>query len=124
MDTHVFLWWVTNNSALSESAVEAIQDPTNELLLSAVSGWEIAIKSTLGRLELSSSPVDFVPDQLRRNELGVLPVSMHHALEVYSLPPHHGDPFDRMLIAQSRSESAPLISGDSAFHPYDVEIIW
>ena len=124
LDTHVFLWWVTDQSEVSPTAREAIANPANRVLLSAASGWEIAIKSALGRLELPSSPADFIPEQMRRNVFEVLPVSMYRALEVHALPVHHRDPFDRLLIAQSRSEGAPLITGDQVLAAYDVEIVW
>ena len=124
LDTHVFLWWVTDEPRMSEPATEAIANPDNEILMSPVSGWEISIKAALGRLDLPGPPTDFIPDQLRKNDFGVLAVSMQHALEVSSLPPHHQDPFDRLLIAQARSERVPLISGDGAFRAYDVEILW
>ncbi|HIC70216.1 MAG TPA: type II toxin-antitoxin system VapC family toxin [Candidatus Latescibacteria bacterium] len=124
MDTHVFLWWVTDQPGVSQTAHDAITNPGNRLLLSAASGWEIAIKSALGRLELPASPSKFVPDQMQQNDFEVLPVRMYHALEVHALPAHHRDPFDRLLIAQSRSEGAPLISGDRALAAYDVDVVW
>ena len=124
MDTHVFLWWVTDQPGVSPAARKAIADAGNRVLLSAASGWEIAIKSAWGRLDLPSSPAEFIPEQMRRNDFEVLPVSMYHALEVHALPAHHRDPFDRLLIAQSRSEAAPLITGDRALAVYDVEIVW
>lgn len=124
LDTHVFLWWVNGAPDTSEAARDAIRNPENEMLLSPVSGWEIVIKAALGRLALSGSPAQFVPRQVHQNDFGILPVSMQHALEVYHLPPHHQDPFDRLLVAQARSEDIPLISGDSAIHAYDVKILW
>ena len=124
MDTHVFLWWITDQPRVSPTARNAISDPDNRVLLSAASGWEIAIKSALGRLELPAPPAKFIPQQMRQNSFEALPVSMYHALEVHALPAHHRDPFDRLLIAQSRSEAAPLISGDRALAAYDVEIVW
>ena len=124
LDTHAFLWWVMDAKQMSDGARNAIGNPDNQVLLSPVCGWEIAIKTTLGRLDLPSPATDSMPEQLHRNGFGVLPVSMHHALEVSSLPTHHQDPFDRLLIAQSRSEGIPVISGDAAFRSYDVEIVW
>ena len=124
VDTHVFLWWITDAPKMSELAREAIKNPENEILLSPVCGWEIAIKAALGRLDLPAPPTEFIPDQLQKNGFGVLPISMHHALEVSLVPPHHQDPFDRLLIAQARSEGIPLISGDAAFRAYDVDVLW
>jgi PIN domain nuclease of toxin-antitoxin system len=124
LDTHVFLWWVTDEPSLSEPAHEAIANPDNDVLISPVSGWEIVIKAALGRLELPGPPPEFIPEQLRKNDFGVLPVSMQHALEVSKLPPHHQDPFDRLLIAQARSDGLPLVSGDAAIRDYEVEVLW
>ena len=124
MDTHVFLWWVTDAPGLSSRAREEIANPGNNILLSAASGWEIAIKSNVGRLEMPTEPQVFVPEQLHRNNFRVLPVSLHHSLAVHGLPSHHSDPFDRLLIAQAKSEEIPFISGDDRMAMYDVEIIW
>ena len=124
MDTHVFLWWAADEPRLSPRARAEIANPDNEVLLSAASGWEITIKSALGRLELHSEPQVFVPEHVHRNGFGVLPVTLHHSLEVYSLPHHHRDPFDRLLIAQARSEGIPLISGENRLRSYEVEIVW
>ncbi len=124
LDTHAFLWWVTDAPRISGRARDAIADPENDILMSPVSGWEISIKAALGRLELPEPPPDFIPEQLQRNRFGVLPVSMQHALEVSVLPPHHQDPFDRLLIAQARSDGIPLVSGDAAFGAYEVDILW
>jgi PIN domain nuclease of toxin-antitoxin system len=124
LDTHVFLWWISDTPRISDSAYDAIADPENEILMSPVSGWEISIKEALGRLELPGPPRDFVPEHIRKNRFGVLPVSMQHALEVSSLPPHHQDPFDRLLIAQARSDGIPVVSGDAAFSAYEVDVLW
>lgn len=124
LDTHAFLWWVTDTPRISGPAHEAIANPENDILVSAVSGWEIVIKAALGRLQLPGPPPEFIPEQLGKNDFGVLPVSMQHALEVSQLPLHHQDPFDRMLIAQARSDGVPLVSGDAAVGAYDVDILW
>ncbi len=124
LDTHTFLWWVLDDRRLSKKAAGLIRDPDNELLMSVATGWEIAIKCSLGRIELPEPPSKFIPDQIRRNDLAVLDITMHHALEVYSLPPNHGDPFDRILIAQGRTEDIPIITRDPAFNSYDIETVW
>ena len=124
LDTHTFLWWVADLPRLSGRARSEIANPENEILLSAASGWEIAIKSALGRLKLSAEPSVFVPEHLRRNDFDVIPVGLHHGLEVYGLPPHHRDPFDRLLVAQSRCEGIPLISADERLKSYEVELLW
>ena len=124
LDTHAFLWWITDDSRLSEKAREFISDGENELFFSAASGWEISIKAHLGKIELPEHPERFLTEQLHQNAVGVLPVNMSHALGVYGLPDHHRDPFDRLLVAQCAAEELPLISADRAFERYPVEVIW
>jgi PIN domain nuclease of toxin-antitoxin system len=124
LDTHAFLWWITDDSRLSERAREFISDGENELLFSAASGWEVAIKAGLGKIELSEDLERFLTEQLHRNAVGVLPVNLGHAMGVYGLPDHHRDPFDRLLVAQCVSERLPLLSRDTAFQRYPVEVIW
>lgn len=124
LDTHVFLWWILEDRRLSQSAESLIRDTGNDLILSAVSGWEIAIKTSLGRLSLPADPSTFIPDQIRLNDLSTMDVRMHHTLAVHNLPPHHADPFDRLLVAQSVTERVPLLTRDAAFAQYDIETIW
>jgi PIN domain nuclease of toxin-antitoxin system len=123
LDTHVFLWWVMDSPLLSRPARQVIADARNELFLSAASGWEIAIKAQLGRLELPDTPEDFVAEQLVLNNIQSLPVLMSHALHVYSLPKHHRDPFDRLLVVQSQLEDLPILTADPDIAHYDVEIV-
>lgn len=101
LDTHAFLWRITDDSRLSSIAREVIADPGNDLFLSAASGWEMAIKVHLGRLEVAGDLARLIPEHMTRNAVQGLPVSMSHALSVQDLPVIHGDPFDRMLVAQS-----------------------
>jgi PIN domain nuclease of toxin-antitoxin system len=124
LDTHAFLWWITDDSRLSERAREFISAGENELLFSAASGWEVAIKAGLGKIELPEDLERFLTEQLHRNAVGVLPVNLGHAIGVYSLPDHHRDPFDRLLVAQCVSERLPLLSRDTSFQRYPVEVIW
>jgi len=124
LDTHAFLWWVIDSPELSQSARSVIGDSTNELYLSAASGWEIEIKTKLGRLEIAGDPEKLIPEQMVLNAISGLPVQMSHALHVFQLPDLHRDPFDRILIAQARLEEIPIITRDSAISQYDVEIIW
>ncbi|HZJ09402.1 MAG TPA: type II toxin-antitoxin system VapC family toxin [Trueperaceae bacterium] len=100
-----------------------VEDGRNELLLSAASSWEIAIKFALGRLPLPQPPAKFVPDRIPSS--GVTPIAIEHAhvLAVAELPLHHRDPFDRLLIAQARALSVPVMTVDSAFNDYDVDVI-
>ncbi len=124
LDTHVFLWWIADAEPLSETARELIADGRNTLHWSAASSWEIAIKYALGRLPLPEPPEEFLPQELAKNRFQSLPIKDVHAFRVGHLPPHHGDPFDRMLIAQSQVESMVLLSSDRKFSLYDVEVRW
>jgi PIN domain nuclease of toxin-antitoxin system len=124
LDTHTFLWWITDDPHLSERARRVISDPESDIFLSAASGWEMAIKTQLGKLQLPDHFEQFIAEQLFRNNITSLPVMMSHALHVQSLPLHHRDPFDRLLIAQSQMEKMPIITTDSVFADYDVEIVW
>lgn len=87
-------------------------------------GWEIAIKAQIGKLVIPGEPDQFIAEQIAVNLSSVLPVRMEHALRVYDLPMHHRDPFDRMLIAQSQFENLPVLTADSAFASYSVNVIW
>ena len=124
LDTHAFLWWVTDDVHLSPRARAIIADGNNELFLSAASGWEMAIMTRLGKLHLPDNPASFVFEQLRINAIEPLAVQMTHALRVYSLPGHHRDPFDRILVAQAQVERMPIITADPQVAQYDVEILW
>jgi PIN domain nuclease of toxin-antitoxin system len=124
LDTHTFLWWITDDRRLSLRAREVISNEENELFISAATGWEIAIKVRIGRLELPDDPQRFVPEQLRINAFKPLPIGMDHALHVSILPDHHRDPFDRMLIAQAQVEGMPIVSADPNIEKYQVEVIW
>jgi PIN domain nuclease of toxin-antitoxin system len=124
LDTHAFLWWITEDRRLSARAREAMTDGGNDLLLSAVSGWEIAIKASLGRITLPI-PIDgFLSEQLRRNGIGTLPIEMRHALGVHALPLLHRDPFDRLLVAQAQLEKLRILTSDPQIAQYDVETLW
>lgn len=123
LDTHVFLWMQTDPERLG-TARETIEDPRTELLLSAVSSWEIAIKWALGKLPLNEPPTRYVPDRMQRTGVSALPVSHSHALAVGELPRHHTDPFDRLLVAQAIIEGLPIATVDPAIPPYGVETLW
>jgi PIN domain nuclease of toxin-antitoxin system len=124
LDTHAFLWWITDDPRLSERARGVIRSGRNELFLSAASGWEIAIKAGLGRIRLPEPMGSFLVDQMVRNGIEALPVSMRHALHVHTLPPLHRDPFDRMLVAQAQLEDLEILTADPAFSQYAVRAIW
>ncbi len=124
LDTHTFLWWNMDDAQLSSIAKELIADGNNEIFLSAASAWEIAIKTARGRLDLPEDPTRYISNRLNLHGFQALPIQIHHAVQVYKLPLHHADPFDRLLIAQSQIESMPLISVDPEIRKYEVEVIW
>ena len=123
LDTHAWLWWIGEPERLGPEAASLIADRRNDVYLSAASSWEIAIKVRLGKLTLPEPPAQFVPSRMERDGIAALPISHPHALAVSSLPMHHRDPFDRMLIAQSRVEGIPIVTAGPEFGAYDVELI-
>jgi PIN domain nuclease of toxin-antitoxin system len=120
VDTHALLWWLDDAPALTATARDVIADPSNEPLVSTASVWEIAIKRSLGKLE--------VPDELpaRIVDAGFtwLPVGSQHAWAVRDLPLHHRDPFDRLLVTQALVEEIPIVTRDGRFAAYGVDIRW
>ena len=123
LDTHVWLWLQHAPERLG-LALPAVQDPGNELLFSAASSWEIAIKYALGTLSLPDQPSSYVPDRIASSGVVPLAVQHAHALAVAALPPHHRDPFDRLLIVQAIAEVASVVTSDDAFRAYDVDVVW
>ena len=123
LDTHAFLWFATGDARLSRAARRALEAEDNELILSAASVWEMAIKAGLGRLALPASVEEYVAEKVAGG-LDVLSVDWTHAAAVEQLPPHHSDPFDRLLAAQALVENLPLVTGDSAFGSYGVKVVW
>jgi PIN domain nuclease of toxin-antitoxin system len=124
LDTHTFLWWITDDPRLSPRVRKIIGDGENELFLSAASGWEMAIKAKLGRLQLPDNLERFVSEQRSLNAIESLPIQMSHALHVHTLPDYHRDPFDRLLVAQSRLEGLPILTADPQIARYPVKTIW
>jgi PIN domain nuclease of toxin-antitoxin system len=124
LDTHAFLWWITDDLHLSTKARELIADGHNALYWSAASSWEVSIKYALGRLPLPEAPEKFLPAEIEKNRIESLPIIDAHAFIAGQLPHHHRDPFDRMLVAQAQVESLTLLSNDEQLEQYDVEIRW
>ena len=118
LDTHVLLWWLGNDPKLSADVREIIRNPVNDSFVSAATIWEIAIKTSLGKLK---QPDDLLA-VLRDNRFQVLDISAEHCLNVGSLPWHHKDPFDRMLISQALVEGLTIITVDQKFKFYDVPL--
>lgn len=123
LDTHVWLWMQAEPDRLSADARHLLQDTANELFLSAASAWEIAIKHRIGKLALPEAPSSYVPDRLRRSGTTPLPVEHAHALYTGTLPDHHQDPFDRLLIAQAQLLDLPIVTVDPKLTAYDVTVV-
>lgn len=124
LDTHTFLWFINGDSELSVRAQTLIEDPSNSIYLSVASVWEMAIKVSLGKLAMPSPFTDFVAEQLSENSLRLLEIQLEHAGAVATLPFHHRDPFDRLIIVQSLSENMPIIGRDQIFDVYGVQRHW
>jgi PIN domain nuclease of toxin-antitoxin system len=124
IDTHTLIWFANSNPALSSKARTLIEDPFNKVSVSVVSIWEIAIKVSSGKLNLGKSFKEFVQDHVRNTNFFVMDVNLWHTIEVETLPFHHRDPFDRLLIAQAITENLPIVSGDAVFDNYAVTRIW
>jgi PIN domain nuclease of toxin-antitoxin system len=124
MDTHTFLWFVLNDDGLSPSARSLIIDPQNDVLLSPASYWEIAIKISSGKYRLPGPFEVFMGQQITQNRFDILPITVAHAAVVATLPFHHRDPFDRLLVAQAMAEQVPILSADAALDAYPVTRLW
>ena len=124
LDTHAFLWFIMGSPNLSPAARALVEDGANERFLSVASLWEMAIKVSIGRLTLSAPYDVLIPDQLSLNGIELLGIEVAHAAAVSTLPFHHRDPFDRLLIAQALVEGMSVISIDAAFDSYSVKRLW
>ncbi len=124
LDTHCWLWMQVDPERFSDESRRLIEDPDNELLLSAASSWEIAIKYELGKLPLPEPPASYVPGRMQASGTAPLPVEHSHALHVAELPDHHRDPFDRLLVSQAMLERLVLLTADRQLEPYDVQLHW
>jgi PIN domain nuclease of toxin-antitoxin system len=124
LDTQAFLWWLSDARRLTDRALEVVGDPGTEVCVSVASAWEIAIKTQLGRIEFDGPVEEYVPAQLRHHGFVPLPVELSHALRAGSLPRHHGDPFDRLIVAQGQLEGIPIVTIDPLIGLYDVDTIW
>ena len=120
LDTHALLWWLAADERLPEPMRRRIEDPTNVVMASAVSAWEISIKVTLGKLEAPSELLEAV----ETTGLGWVPIEPAEAQEAGRLPMHHRDPFDRLLISQARARSAGLVSRDTRLDLYGIDRLW
>ena len=123
-DTHALLWFALDDSRLSSPARSMIAEPDNDLLVSSATFWEIAIKVSIGKYVIDEELSAFFDRQMAVNDFTLLPITSKHAAAVASLPFHHRDPFDRMLIAQAIVEQVSVLSNDRAFDMYPVHRIW
>ena len=119
LDAHALLWWLADDATLAEGARRAIADPSNDVLVSAATIWEIEIKRALGKLEAP----DGLGKAIDEASFDALPIIVADAERAGRLPPHHRDPFDRMLVAQASRIDALVVSRDGSFDPYDVDVI-
>lgn len=124
LDTHTLLWQYWGNSQQSHTAQQILGDPSNTIYVSVASLWEITIKFSQGKLEIQNPITVFFQDAVEGSDFRILPVERFHLFTLATLPLHHRDPFDRLLIAQSISEKMPIISADTAFDAYPVTRIW
>ena len=124
LDTAVWLWSVGPTTRLNKKALELLASGEHELYFSAASSWEISIKAALGKLQMPEPPARYVPKRLAAQGIHSLPILQHHALGVYGLPPHHNDPFDRLLISQALSEEMTILTADQKFAEYSAQIVW
>ena len=124
VDTHVFLWWVEGDRALPAKVRATLASQGNECLISIVSAWELAIKASLGKLKLTLPVERYVVEHIAANGFRMLDIRMAHVGRVETLEAHHGDPFDRLLIAQALEEEIPIVTADPVFRKYGVKRIW
>jgi len=124
LDTHAFLWFMSGDTTLSKTARSAIEDENNDVFVSPASLWEIAIKTSANKLTLKEPFEVLIPKELAENEIELLGISVAHLSLVSSMPFHHRDPFDRLIIAQSKVEQMTLVSVDTVFDAYEVTRLW
>ena len=124
LDTHVLLFWLYEPSRLGTAALRLLSSRDNAVFWSVASSWEIAIKVALGRLRLDGPVAEIIPFELSRNGVSLLSIDHRHVLAVSDLPRLHGDPFDRLLVAQALAEDLVLVSDDSRLHEYGVPTVW
>ncbi|HEX7469123.1 MAG TPA: type II toxin-antitoxin system VapC family toxin [Verrucomicrobiae bacterium] len=124
LDTHVFIWLDDNRDKLSPLVIDLCTDRTDTLWLSVVVVWEIQTKLQIGKLKLRGSLAEIIRDQKQVNGIQILALNLPHVMELQNLPAHHKDPFDRMLIAQAKSEDWKIVSKDPEFKTYPVTVVW
>lgn len=124
LDTHAFLWFVSASERLSAAARQAIIKKETDVFISRISYWEICLKVSIGKLHLSTSWEKKLDAERKANRFNWLSLESRHCEEIIHLPWHHKDPFDRMLIAQARSENLTIVSCDEKMQPYEIDVLW
>ncbi len=124
LDSHAFKWWRDEPAKLSPTAFSEISNPNNDVFLSVVTVWELQIKIALNKFSVKGGLENAVKDERQNNNFRILPVELVHALYLENLPPHHKDPFDRLLISQAIVENMTLASADADFAKYQVNLLW
>lgn len=124
LDTQCWLWWFSQPEKLNEDTIERIASETNEVWFSVASVWEIGIKNAIGKLPLPEPTENYISTRMGQLGARMLEITAPHALKAASLPLHHRDPFDRMLIAQAHIENMTIVSADSMFYQYQISLIW
>lgn len=124
IDTQAFLWWVEDDKRLTKRARTVIGSARNTCFVSIASAWELAIKASIGKLKLRIPVGRYVDDHIANNRFDLLPIALSHVVRVERLPLHHGDPFDRLLIAQALEEELTIVTADAHFESYAVKTVW
>jgi PIN domain nuclease of toxin-antitoxin system len=124
LDTHRFIWWVTDAPQLSNNAKDFIANPDNNIFFSVASAWEIIIKVNAGKLHIPGEAGSYITSRLTDNKFEVLGIELFHVLQIAKLPALHRDPFDRIIIAQSQAMGMPILTIDRLIAQYDIDVIW
>lgn len=124
LDSMIWLWSIDSVEKINQGCREVLGNGQQEIYFSAASAWELSIKARLGKLHLPSPPAECIPTFIAKQGLRPLPVTNLHAVKVYDLPPHHHDPFDRLIIAQAITEEMVVMTADRDFRKYPVELFW
>lgn len=122
LDTHIVIWFISNDSKLSKKVKNLIEDSNNKCFVSIATYWEISIKYALGRLNLNSS-IEKIFNIIEESGFEILPITLNHILQLSKLEHHHNDPFDRLIISQSITENLQVISNDNYFPAYEIQLI-
>jgi PIN domain nuclease of toxin-antitoxin system len=124
LDTHAYLWFIGGDGNLSQSSRDAIEDPLNLKIISVASLWEITIKHSIGKLDLHNGIQPVLTEHITSNGFDLLSIEVGHLVKLGTMPMHHRDPFDRLLIAQAMSDNLAVCSADAIFSTYDIDRIW